>query len=242
MTQLYEADAVLLVGDDPTEQNPLVGWQIRSAIRHRASRLYIVNSKSIKLLRKASKYAEVPPDGEAAVRWLANGDDLDGHGGSAARRSRPRYKESNVVIVFGTELTGAAVRDLVKFGATLPGQTRYMALGKLRQLARRFRYGVAARTSARLRPGWGPEGESEKFAQLWGSKLPGQARDERARHAGGRSRTLHALYVVGANPVNTFGINATDKLGKLDLLVVQDLFLTRNRKTCRRCSARCICV
>src|ERR1700687_1203998 len=28
MTELYEADAVLLVGNDPTEQNPLVAWQI----------------------------------------------------------------------------------------------------------------------------------------------------------------------------------------------------------------------
>src|SRR5208337_3542314 len=60
MTQLYEADAVLLIGDDPTEQNPLVAWQIRSAIRHRGSRLYIINSKSIKLLGKAKEFAEVP--------------------------------------------------------------------------------------------------------------------------------------------------------------------------------------
>jgi NADH-quinone oxidoreductase subunit G len=65
MTQLYEADAVLLVGDDPTEQNPLVAWQIRSAIRHRGSRLYVINSKSIKLLRKAKEFAEVPEGGEA---------------------------------------------------------------------------------------------------------------------------------------------------------------------------------
>jgi NADH-quinone oxidoreductase subunit G len=37
---------------------------------------------------------------------------------------------------------------------------------------------------------------------------------------------LRALYVVGANPVKTFGVTAKDRLGKLDLLVVQDLFLT----------------
>jgi NADH-quinone oxidoreductase subunit G len=37
---------------------------------------------------------------------------------------------------------------------------------------------------------------------------------------------LHALYVVGANPVKTFGISASGRLGKLDLLIVQDLFLT----------------
>src|SRR3984893_3767654 len=63
MTQLYEADAVLLVGDDPTEQNPLVAWQIRSAIRHRNSRLYVINSKAIKLRRKAKGFAEVPLGG-----------------------------------------------------------------------------------------------------------------------------------------------------------------------------------
>ena len=37
---------------------------------------------------------------------------------------------------------------------------------------------------------------------------------------------LKALYVVGANPVKTFGISAKDRLGKLDLLIVQDLFHT----------------
>src|ERR1019366_1896890 len=55
MAQLYEGDRVLPVGNDPTEKNPLVAWQIRSAIRHRGSRLYIINSKSIKLLRKAKE-------------------------------------------------------------------------------------------------------------------------------------------------------------------------------------------
>src|SRR5260370_42491613 len=75
MTQLYEADAVLLVGDDPTEQNPLVAWQIRAAIRHRGSRLYLINSKSIKLRRKAREFVAVPQDGEStSMRWLGGGD------------------------------------------------------------------------------------------------------------------------------------------------------------------------
>src|ERR1035437_9049181 len=74
MAQLYEADAVLLIGDDPTGQNPLVAWQIRSAIRHRGSRLYIINSKSIKLLRKAKESAGGRRGGKpAAVPRLAGG-------------------------------------------------------------------------------------------------------------------------------------------------------------------------
>ena len=31
--------------------------------------------------------------------------------------------------MFGSEITGAAIAQLVGFGSTLPGHTRYMALG-----------------------------------------------------------------------------------------------------------------
>src|ERR1039457_2467242 len=115
MTQLYEADAVLLVGNDPTEQNPLVAWQIRSAIRHRGSRLYIINSKSIKLLHKAKHFAEVPPGGEAAAVQRLAGGVVKLDPGVDERLSALKSaieKESNIVIVFGAELTGSAVRDL----------------------------------------------------------------------------------------------------------------------------------
>jgi NADH-quinone oxidoreductase subunit G len=37
---------------------------------------------------------------------------------------------------------------------------------------------------------------------------------------------LKALYVVGANPIHTFGVAAPDRLAGLELLVVHDLFLT----------------
>ena len=229
MTQLYEADSVLLVGHDPTEQSPLVAWQIRSAIRHRGARLYIVNSKSIKLLRKARGFAEVAKGREAAAaRWLAGGEaQLDA--GTIERLSSLKAsleKESNVVIVFGAELTGAAIRDLVKFGSSLPGQTRYMALGDyansrgaadMGQLPDMLP-GYVSVTDANAR---------KKFAALWGAKLPEKpGMNARGMLAAAAKGQLHALYVVGANPVKTFGISATERLGKLDLLIVQDLFLT----------------
>jgi NADH-quinone oxidoreductase subunit G len=81
-----------------------------------------------------------------------------------------------------------------------------------------------------LLPGYLPiadAGAREKFGALWGGTLsdkPGM--DARAMLAAAAKGQLKALYVVGANPVKTFGVNATGRLGKLDLLVVQDLFLT----------------
>jgi NADH-quinone oxidoreductase subunit G len=229
MTQLYEADAVLLIGDDPTDQNPLVAWQIRSAIRHRDSRLYIINAKSIKLRRKAKEFVETARGGEpAAVRWLAFGDaqlDAAVFEKLSALKSALE-KENNVVIVFGAELTGAAVRDLVQFGSTLPGQTRYIALGDYANSRGASDMGL----TPHLLPGYIPLSDAkarDKFGRLWGAKLPDKpGLDARGMVAAAANGKLRALYVVGANPVKTFGVTATDRLGKLDLLIVQDLFLT----------------
>ncbi len=233
MTQLYEADAVLLVGHDPTEQSPLVAWQIRSAIRHRGARLYIVNSKSIKLLRKATGFAEVPEGREGtAVRWLAGGESQF-DAGTIERLSSLKSaleKENNVVIVFGAELAGAAIADLVKFGSSLPGQTRYMALGDYAN----SRGAADMGQLPDMLPGYLPVTDADarrKFGALWGASLPEKpGMDARKMLAAAAKGDLHALYVVGANPVKTFGVSATDRLGKLDLLIVQDLFLTETAK------------
>ena len=229
MDDLYKADAVLLIGDDPTEQNPLVAWQIRTGIRHHGARLYVIHSKSIKLLRKARGFAEVPPGAEGpAVRWLAGegaqfGDDVAERLGALKAALE---KETNVVIVFGAELTGADVRDLVKFGASLPGRTRYMALGDYANSRGASDLGVLPD----LLPGYVSISDANaraKFEALWNAKLPEKpGRNARGMMAGAADGSLSALYVVGANPVKTFGAKSASRLGKLKFLVVQDLFLT----------------
>src|SRR5439155_2397276 len=71
MEQLYKSSAVLLIGNDPTNQNPLVAWQIRTGVRHHAQKLYVINSKEIKLERQADQCVQVAEGQEAAaVRWL----------------------------------------------------------------------------------------------------------------------------------------------------------------------------
>ncbi len=75
MGELASAPAFLLIGNDATDQNPLVAWQIRSAIRHHGARLYARSIRADpKLARKAKLYLEVPPGGEGrralrAGRW-----------------------------------------------------------------------------------------------------------------------------------------------------------------------------
>src|SRR3979411_2483027 len=73
MEQLYQSKAVLLIGNDPTNQNPLVGWQIRSGIRHFGTKLFVINAKEIQLKRKATQFVNVTAGQEAAaLKWLAH--------------------------------------------------------------------------------------------------------------------------------------------------------------------------
>ncbi len=41
MADVYNANAIFLIGNDVTNQNPLVAWQIRTAVRHHNAKLYV---------------------------------------------------------------------------------------------------------------------------------------------------------------------------------------------------------
>src|ERR1700732_1909110 len=116
MDQLYHSKAVLLVGNDPTNQNPLAAWQIRTGIRHFGSKLFILHEREIKLHRQAKFFANV---GErqipAALRYLAH---EEGQLSPATVEQLVQLKagleaESDVAVVFGAEVSGAAIADLV---------------------------------------------------------------------------------------------------------------------------------
>src|SRR5579863_9715471 len=74
MADIYDAQTVLLIGNDVTQQNPLVAWQIRTGVRHHGQRLYVINGMESKIHRQATVVAEVGKNGERnAVAWLATG-------------------------------------------------------------------------------------------------------------------------------------------------------------------------
>src|SRR6202171_3299974 len=132
MEQLYRSKAVLLVGNDPTNQNPLAAWQIRTGIRHHGAKLFIINARDIKLRRQAKSFVKVAAGQEAAaLRWLAHEEGQLAHElvEQLVALKAGLEAESDVTIVFGAEVFGSAVTQLVAFGSKLPGKTRYMALG-----------------------------------------------------------------------------------------------------------------
>src|SRR5258708_1758817 len=176
MEQLYHSKAVLLVGNDPTNQNPLVGWQIRSGIRHFGTKLFIINANEIKLKRKATQFVKVEAGQEAgALRWLAH---EEGQLSPALVEQLVLLKagleaESDVAVVFGAEVSGAAIEQLVAFGSKLPGKTRYMALGDYANSRGAADMGVLP---DRL-PGYAyidNTGARETPEKLWGSGVPSE--------------------------------------------------------------------
>ena len=228
MAQLYDAKAVLVIGNDPSNQNPLVAWQIRSGIRHHDSKLFLLNSRDIKLERQASQFVKVLEGQEAAaVRWLATGEgalpqDVAGQLGALKQALEA---EPELAIVFGSEITGAAIAHLVDFGSKLQGRVGFLALGDYANSRGAADMGVLP---DRL-PGYAYLDNTIASGSLvnhWGGKLPtkpGLTAPQMVEAA--QSGKLQALYVVGANPFTHFGKSGTGR-GKLRLLIVHEMFLT----------------
>ncbi|HEV2422572.1 MAG TPA: NADH-quinone oxidoreductase subunit NuoG [Candidatus Acidoferrales bacterium] len=226
---IYNANAILLIGNDATQQNPLVAWQIRTAVRHHNAHLYLIDSRPLKLHRQATQFVQVPSGAEGrAVSWLGTGKgDLDGDISAQLGPLKDALaNERDVVILFGAGVNGAALGDLVKFGKTLEGQTRYMALGDYANSRGAADMGILP---DRL-PGYAAvsdANERARFSKLWGKEMPAAAgMNARGMMQAALEGKLKVLYVVGANPVKTFGVRAPEKLSGLELLVVQDMFMT----------------
>jgi NADH-quinone oxidoreductase subunit G len=234
MEQIATAPAILLIGNDATQQNPLVAWQIRNAVRQNNANLYIVHAGPLKLERQAAQFVKIPAGMESSdVEWLASGAAempgalADAQLSDSLKKLRTALqKENDVVILFGAAIAGKALRQLAAFGNGLPGQTRYMALGDYANsrgaadmgLLPDFLPGYARVTDPAARAA---------FGKLWGAELPtAPGMDARAIMNAAAAGQLRALYVVGANPVKTFSVPTPDRLAGLDLLVVQDVFLT----------------
>ncbi len=77
MSDVYTAPAILLIGNDPTEQHPLLAWQIRNNIRLHRARLYVINCKPIKLQRQAADFMQIPAgSGRSRLRRFFPGTTL----------------------------------------------------------------------------------------------------------------------------------------------------------------------
>jgi NADH-quinone oxidoreductase subunit G len=198
-------------------------------VRHHGLRLYAINSRPSKIHRQAKVAVEVAGGTEAdALHWLAT---EQGRFDAAITESLIQLKagleaEKDVVVLFGAGIQGPGIRDLVSLAARFGGKTKFMALGDYSNSRGAADMGILP---DRL-PGYAAlsdAAEHARFSKLWGTEIPSapglNARQMMEAAVAGK---LKALYVVGANPIHTFGVTAPDRLAGLELLVVHEMFLT----------------
>jgi NADH-quinone oxidoreductase subunit G len=220
LRETMTAPAILLLGNDPTEQHPLLAWNLRTNVRHNNARIYIVNHSGIKLERQAHEYLTIPQDGYAsAVRFLA-GEDAAFPGDDAKRFREALRAEPTLLIVFGSEYRGRDVEALVNFGMGLP-QARFVCLGDYVNSRGAADMGLLPS----LLPGYVGISKPGPFAEEYGNTLPqAPGLDLVEMFDAAAKGDLAALYVVGSNPVSRYGIDPATL--KNTFVVVQDMFLT----------------
>jgi NADH-quinone oxidoreductase subunit G len=225
MRDVSTAPAILLIGNDPTEQHPLLAWNIRTNVRLNQARLFIANSTDVKLRRQASAFLQIPEGREGKLVAFLNGDDaaagsLTGAGVSndALKQFREQLRgQKDVVIIFGSELRGADITALVKFGGS---GAKFICLGDYANSRGAADMGLFPD----LLPGYVSASGPHKFADEWG-KVPqekGLSLPEMIQAA--KSGQLATLYVVGSNPVVDYSFDPAAL--KNVFVVAQELFLT----------------
>ena len=227
MREVAEAKAILLVGSDPTEQHPLLAWQIRRAVRQRNAHLYVVNAQPIKLTHQASLFTQIAAGVEGDfAKWL-NGDDSAGTrlGVSAEALAKLRAalaSESELLIVFGPELRGEDIDKMVAYGA--PKNAGFICLGEYANSRGAADMGLYPD----LLPGYRPISEALRFSAGWlGQVSPEAGLSLPQMLDAATGGTLQALWVVGANPAARC---ADEDAFARPFLVVQDMFLTETAK------------
>ena len=224
MADVFSAPAILLIGNDPTEQHPLVAWQIRNNVRLHRAKLFVINSQPIKLRRQAASFTQIPTGAEGKVAAFLAGDDAaaDALGNTKDAWNALRDKiraEQNIVIIFGSEIRGKDIASLVSFASGIPG-AKFVCLGDYANSRGAADMGLYPD----LLPGYHPANAASHFREEWAG-IPQQAGlDLPGMVDAAKAGKLKALYVVGSNPIGRLDIDpfAFSK----GFVVVQDMFLT----------------
>ncbi|MGA8344782.1 MAG: molybdopterin-dependent oxidoreductase, partial [Candidatus Sulfotelmatobacter sp.] len=229
MKDVFEDPAILLIGSDPTYQHPLLAWQMRNNVRLHHARLYLINSRVIKLTRQATCFARVDEGSEERAVAFLGGDDSARDKCSANPADRNdltalREKistEKSLIVVCGAELQGRGIARLVRAMAALIPSCKWVCLGDYANSRGASDMGLYPD----LLPGYTPLSEGGEFREKWDAQFPQELGLNLLQILeASKNGLLKALYVVGSNPVaryqfDPFALRAT-------FLVVQDLFLT----------------
>jgi len=211
LSDLANAPAILLVGGNPTEEHPLLAWTLRTNVRLNRARLYVANTRTIKLERQAKATVHLPETGYASLVTYLETSNSD--------FSKAVLAEESLVVVFGQELRGAALESFVAWGLKR-GNVRFACLGDHANARGAADMGLLP---DRL-PGYVPIADPGIFAEEYPNLATKPGMTQPALFAAAAKGELGALLVVGANPVAALGVDPAAL--KNTFVIVQDIFLT----------------
>jgi NADH-quinone oxidoreductase subunit G len=206
-----KAPAILLIGGNPTEEHPLLAWNLRTNVRLNHARLYIANDKAIKLERQAKAVQGLPPNGYMDLTTILDNNDTE--------FAKAVMGEESLLVIFGQEYRGSQSEALVSWGIKR-GNVRFAFLGDHANSRGAADMGLLPDSLPGYVPVTAPGAFAEEYAGLPGQ--PGMSQPE-IFEAAARGE-LGALLVVGANPVPK--LNVEPAALKNTFVIVQDLFLT----------------
>jgi NADH-quinone oxidoreductase subunit G len=215
LRNLASAPAILLIGGDPTQEHPLLAWQIRTNVRLNKARLYLANTRRIKLERQAKMALRLPVDGYAALASYFGGNDstIDD---KAFREAV--LAEDELIVILGYEYHGKQLEDFVTWGLKRDG-VRFAYLGDWANSRGAADMGLLPD----LLPGYVPVITPGAFASEYAGMpaQPGMTQPEMLAALG--RGAMGALLVMGANPAARYNMNPATF--KNTFVIVQDIFL-----------------
>ena len=210
------APAILLIGGNPTEEHPLLAWNLRTNVRLNKARLYVANSSQIKLERQAKAVLRLPASGYAALTAYLDGSDAAIN--NAAFREALLTEES-LLVVFGQEYRGAQLQSLVEWGLKREN-VRFAFLGDHANSRGAADMGLLPDQL----PGYVAVSAPGAFVAEYPGLPATSGKTQPEIFSAAAKGELGALLVVGANPVAKLAIDPATL--KNTFVVVQDIFLT----------------
>lgn len=204
---IRHAATILLIGGEPEELQPLTGKQIRQAVRNGGAKLLVINSVPIRLVEQSAQFIHVNEGSlDAAVLALHGAGDEAGAIGKmgveqneiTTLRQTLADTKGDLIVMFGGELSAAAQAIVAQFPYLPNGDGRRVLLHPLPL----FNNSIGAHDIGLMQ---------------------GAMNATRMLNATGQD--IRAMYVAGSFLQHQLDENP-EALGKLDFLVVQELFET----------------
>ncbi len=250
-----KVDTIFLFGVDPSEELPILDVHLKRAVRRGKAKLIIAHPRTIELTRYDGPYLSYRPGTEATLlngltkaALALTKEKPEGVDKLVADVDNSALKNfcgvDPDVVEAAAKLLVESDKALILYGPMAArgemGQETVKALTNLALLtghADRLGFVGLEANSQGTRdmgllphqlPGYAPldnNDAAQRLERAWGSTLPKKAGKGYKAMLNGAGKEIKALYIMGANPASERPKWA-ETLDKLDLLVVQDLFLT----------------